>query len=211
MAHARLKEGRKKLLIPIMMEDITKEKNLDPTLELYVKAYHYIKVTNNMELLRKKLVYAMPRKPLRELLAAEAAVGEPDNNHIQVDVNQIDQNQAGPSNDARSTIHGLDSEKVLGRLTKKGYPGDKMRARMVKRYKPREDNFKKGKAKRKAAAAAQEQHLSDVSDESNREGDSAPSDEEVYTQRSPEGAQQNNVTRDTAVVHMPTERTPLLL
>ena len=72
MAHARLKEGRRKLIIPIMMEDITAE-DLDPTLKLYIKAYHYIKVTNNPEILRKKIVYAMPRKPLCELLAAETA------------------------------------------------------------------------------------------------------------------------------------------
>ena len=193
MAKARLKEGRKKLLIPIMMEDITNEE-LDQTLELYIKAYHYIKVTNDMELLRKKLVYAMPRKPLRELLAAEAVVKAPLNGNIQVEYNQADQNeyQAGPSDNAGSTIHGLDSQKVLGRMTKKGFPGDKMRARMLKRYKSREDNFKKGEAKRKAY------------DESYREDASLSSDDEHYS------APQNNTARDTMTVHMPTERTPLL-
>ena len=173
MANARLKKGRKKLIVPIMMEDITSE-DLDPTLKLYIKAYHYIKVTNNPEILRKKIIYAMPRKPLCQLLAAETAVPTA-GLQIQINENQTDPDsiQPGPSNTTHnnqtptgSPIHGWRSQKFLKRMNMRGLPGDKMRARLQQIYKTREDNFRKGKAKREAViAAASEQYSSECDSE----------------------------------------------
>ncbi len=153
MAHARLMEGRRKLLIPIMMEDITQE-DLDPTLELYIKTHHYIKYTKDLNLLRKKLVFAMPRKPLRELLAAQSATPEVGlQNGCQSQVEPASTN-ARPTtygtNGAshRSMVHGLASDKVIDRLSKKrGLLGDVMRERMEKRYNKRLVRFREGYAK----------------------------------------------------------------
>ena len=211
MAHARLKEGRKKLLILIMMEDITAE-DLDPTLKLYIKAYHYIKMTNNPEILRKKIIYAMPRKPLCELLAAETAEHTPADLHIQIDQNQedVDTNQPGPSNEelTRSNIHGWRSEKFISRMNKKGLPGDKMRARMQRRYQSRQDNIRRGNAKRNVAiAAASEQQYSSDSDkyDSSEEGEYISDDQSEQYQNST-----NRGGGSAVSVHVPTERTPLL-
>ena len=77
MAHAHVKGGRKQLIIPIMLEDITTE-DLDPDLQLYIKTYTYIKYTSDSDadsnLFKKKLIYAMPRKPLNEYVAERAAL-----------------------------------------------------------------------------------------------------------------------------------------
>ena len=217
MAHARLKEGRRKLLIPIMMEDITSE-DLDPTLKLYIKAYHYIKVTNNPEILRKKIIYAMPRKPLCELLAAETAERTPADIQIQIDEDQADAdtNQPGPSNQGltRSNIHGWASEKFISRMNKKGLPGDAMRHRMIRRYQSRQDNIRKGKAERQAAIAAAAEQYSSDGDSDTHEDYSDSSDEVEYTSDDESELYQNslNTGRGSVVsVHVPSERTPLLM
>ena len=220
MAHARLKEGRRKLLIPIMMEDITSE-DLDPTLKLYIKAYHYIKVTNNPEILRKKIIYAMPRKPLCELLAAETAERTPADIQIQIHVDEdqpdADTNQPGPSNQGltRPNIHGWTSEKFISRMNKKGLPGDKMRARMKQIYESRQENIRKGKAERQAAiAAAAEQQYSSDGDSDTHEDYSDSSDEVEYTSDDQSELYQNSLNTDrgsVVSVHVPSERTPLLM
>ena len=217
MAHARLKEGRRKLLIPIMMEDITAE-DLDPTLKLYIKAYHYIKVTNNPEILRKKIIYAMPRKPLRELLVAETAELRPADLQIQINQNHenADTNQPRPSNEELTTlnIHGWRSEKFISRMNKKGFPGDRMRARMQRRYQSRHDNIRRGNAERNAAiAAASEQQYSSDSGSDKYEDNTDSSEEGEYISDDHSDQYQNSTNRGGASVisvHVPTERTPLL-
>ena len=67
MAHALVKGGRKQLLIPVMLEDVSSDE-LDPDLQLYIKTYTYIKTTNDMNLFRKRLIYSLPRKSLKEHL-----------------------------------------------------------------------------------------------------------------------------------------------
>ena len=79
MAHAHVKGGRKQLLIPIMLEDISCD-DLDPDLQLYIKTYTYIKYSSDSEsddnLFKKKLIYAMPRKPLNDYVGERVGQGK---------------------------------------------------------------------------------------------------------------------------------------
>ncbi len=215
MAHARLKEGRKRLLIPVMMEDIRSERNLDPTLQLYLKAHHYIEFTPNMDLLRKKLVFAMPRAPLCDLLAAESAAAPPGGSsacHVQVEQPEPSTSAASappptrPGVDtanSRSTIHGLASDKVIGRIKQK-YPGDKMRERLKVIDTIRKKNFERGKQKRAEAAARE---AAAESSSGNRRpslgGAESASDEDDHVTSVPTSP------RDSTH-HSSNERTPLL-
>ena len=70
MAHALVKGGRKQLLIPVMLEDVSSD-DLDPDLQLYIKTYTYIKITNDMNIFRKRLIYSLPRKSLKEHLKSK--------------------------------------------------------------------------------------------------------------------------------------------
>ncbi len=63
LAHSCVVEGRRKLLIPVKLEDIPDEE-IDNDLKLYMKRFTYADV-KNLELFRKKLLFAMPKYPLR--------------------------------------------------------------------------------------------------------------------------------------------------
>ncbi len=63
IAHSHVVEGRRKLLVPVKLEDIPKEE-IDKDLKCYMNRFTYADV-KNLELFRKKLLYAMPKYPLR--------------------------------------------------------------------------------------------------------------------------------------------------
>ena len=68
--HLEAVEGRHRFIILIMVDDIP-VKDLPDEMQKYVKTYTYIDATklNNdkdIELFRKKLLYVMPKKPIRE-------------------------------------------------------------------------------------------------------------------------------------------------
>ena len=70
MAHLEAVEGRHRFIILIMLEDID-VKDLPDEMQKYVKTYTYIDATklNNdkeIDLFKKKLLYVMPKKPIRE-------------------------------------------------------------------------------------------------------------------------------------------------
>ena len=78
MAHLEAVEDRHRFFILIMLEDID-VKNLPDEMQKYVKTYTYIdaiKLNNekDKELFKKKLVYAMPPKPIKQLKADEGHV-----------------------------------------------------------------------------------------------------------------------------------------
>ena len=70
LAHLESVEGRHRFIILIMLEDID-VKDLPDEMQKYVKTYTYIDATklNNdkdIELFKKKLLYVMPKKQIRE-------------------------------------------------------------------------------------------------------------------------------------------------
>ncbi len=62
IAHSHLVKGRKKLIIPVKLEDIP-EREIDRDLKLYMNRFTYADV-QDLQLFRKKLLYAMPKYPL---------------------------------------------------------------------------------------------------------------------------------------------------
>ena len=64
LAYLEAVEGRRGFIILLMLDDLNME-NLPDEMQKYVKTRTYIEV-KNMELYRKKLLYAMPRVPLRK-------------------------------------------------------------------------------------------------------------------------------------------------
>ena len=68
--HLEAVEGRHRFIILIMLEDID-VKDLPDEMQKYVKTYTYIDATKlhndkDLELFRKKLLYVLPKKPIRE-------------------------------------------------------------------------------------------------------------------------------------------------
>ncbi len=63
IAHRCTVEGRRKLLVPVKLEDIPDEE-IDKDLKVYMKTFTYADV-KSLELFRKKLLFAMPKYPLR--------------------------------------------------------------------------------------------------------------------------------------------------
>ena len=64
LAYLEVVEGRHGFIILLMLDDLKME-NLPDEMQKYVKTRTYIEV-KNMELYRKKLLYAMPSVPLRK-------------------------------------------------------------------------------------------------------------------------------------------------
>ena len=78
MAHLEAVEGRHRFIILIMLEDINVN-DLPDEMQKYVKTYTYIdaiKLNNekDKELFKKKLLYAMPQKPIKQLKADEGHI-----------------------------------------------------------------------------------------------------------------------------------------
>ena len=66
IAHEQVVNGRKKFLIPVLLEDV-EDSDIPDDLRLYLDTYTYLEVNSNESLARKKLRYAMPKTPLRDL------------------------------------------------------------------------------------------------------------------------------------------------
>ncbi len=66
IAHEQVVSGRRKFLIPVLLEDINKL-NVPNDLRLYLDTYTYLEVQSSDSLARKKLRYAMPKTPLKDL------------------------------------------------------------------------------------------------------------------------------------------------
>ena len=71
MAHAELVRGRNKFIIFVMVDDIQVE-DLTEVMQAFVKTRTYIDAVNiknqkDLDLFRKKLQYAMPQMPLKDV------------------------------------------------------------------------------------------------------------------------------------------------
>ena len=76
-AFQQLEEGRKKILIPILLEDLDLDNNneIDPdklaVLQQYLRTYTYMDARNyksNIEKLKKKIIFKLPPTPLSQML-----------------------------------------------------------------------------------------------------------------------------------------------
>ena len=66
IAHEQVVSGRRKFLIPVLLEDI-KDLEMPDDLRLYLDTYTYLEVETSDSLTRKKLRFAMPKAPLKDL------------------------------------------------------------------------------------------------------------------------------------------------
>ena len=66
IAHEQAVSGRRNFLIPVLLEDI-KDLEMPDDLRLYLDTYTYLEVQNSDSLARKKIRYAMPKTPLKDL------------------------------------------------------------------------------------------------------------------------------------------------
>ncbi len=67
MAFEKVKEGKTDFLVPILLEDLSKQ-SLPRDIQTYIKTYTYIDARKyDIETLRKKIRFAMPDKPLKNL------------------------------------------------------------------------------------------------------------------------------------------------
>ena len=75
-AFKQIEEGRKKMLIPILLEDLElDDTNIDQdkmaVLQQYLRTYTYMdarKDKNNIEKLRKRIIFKLPAVPLSQML-----------------------------------------------------------------------------------------------------------------------------------------------
>ena len=66
IAHEQVVSGRRNFLVPVLLEDV-KDLEMPDDLRLYLETYTYLEVKDNDSLARKKLRYAMPKTPLKDL------------------------------------------------------------------------------------------------------------------------------------------------
>ena len=66
IAHEQVVSGRRNFLVPVLLEDV-KDLEMPDDLRLYLETYTYLEVKDNDSLTRKKLRYAMPKTPLKDL------------------------------------------------------------------------------------------------------------------------------------------------
>ena len=66
IAHEQVVSGRRNFLIPVLLENID-DLEMPDDLRLYLDTYTYLEVKTSDSLTRKKLRYAMPKTPLKDL------------------------------------------------------------------------------------------------------------------------------------------------